>query len=72
MTMWTKAFWRDATERAIKTAAQSTIGVLTATSVDAIDWEGGVVAVAVATAVSVLTSIVSSGKGDPDSASLVK
>lgn len=70
--MWSKAFWRDAAERAVKTAAQSALGVLTATSVDAIDWAGGVSVVAVATAASVLTSIVSSGRGDTDSASLVR
>lgn len=72
MTMWTSAFWKDAAERAIKTAAQSAIGVLTATSIEVIDWEAGAVAVGVATAVSVLTSLVSSGAGDRDSASLVK
>lgn len=70
--MWTKTFWLDATERAVKTAAQSAIGVLTATSVDAIDWAAGLGVVAVATAASVLTSIVSSGRGDTDSASLVR
>lgn len=70
--MWTKMFWLDATERAVKTAAQSTIGVLTATSVDAIDWAAGLGVVGVATAVSLLTSLVSSNRGDTDSASLVR
>lgn len=70
--MWTKTFWLDATERAVKTAAQSAIGVLTATSVDAIDWAAGLGVVGVATAVSLLTSLVSSNRGDTDSASLVR
>lgn len=72
MTMWSKTFWRDAAERAVKTAAQSAIGVLTATPLANIDWEAGVGIVGVATGVSLLTSIVSSGRGDADSASLVR
>ncbi|MGW0039817.1 holin [Gordonia sp. NPDC003376] len=70
--MWTTTFWLDVTERAIKTAAQSAVGVLTATSVEAIDWAAGGAIVGVATAVSVLTSVASSGRGDSDSASLVR
>ncbi|NDK91028.1 holin [Gordonia desulfuricans] len=68
--MWTKTFWLDLAERAIKTAAQSAAAVLTATSVEAIDWAAGGAIVGVATAVSVLTSLAS--RGNSDSASLVR
>lgn len=70
--MFTATFWKDAIERAIKTAAQSAIGVLTVGPLANIDWEASAGVVGVATAVSILTSIVSTGKGDSESASLVK
>lgn len=69
--MWTIGFWRDTAERAIRTAAQAAVGVLTATSVQAIDWPAAGITVGVATAVSVLMSIGATGVGDHDSPSLV-
>ena len=73
MVWWTsRSFWRDAAERASRTAAQAALGVLGATSVDAIDWKGGAVTIVIATISSVLMSVAASGKGDPQSASLLR
>lgn len=71
--MWTKDFWRDAAERAIKTFAQVLAGFLVAgtTGILDVDWvQGGSVA-AVAALVSVLTSIASVNIGHEGTASLV-
>jgi hypothetical protein len=71
--MWTAFFWRQATERALKSAAQALIGMWTLDGFNALhaDWPlaGGVAAGA--TVLSVLTSIVSLTVGQPDSPSLV-
>ncbi|GAB3135735.1 hypothetical protein GCM10027289_29890 [Tsukamurella serpentis] len=68
--MFTKKFWRDATERAIKTAAQSAIGVFAAdVTVLSLNWPAAGAVVGTATLLSYLTSIVSSGVGDRESAS---
>ena len=70
--MFTTAFWKDAAERAVKTAAQSAIGVFVAdTTILSLDWEqaGGIVGTAAL--VSVLTSIASSKLGTPGTASAV-
>ena len=55
----TPEFWRGASERAIKTFAQALLGVLTggATGVLDVDWPGALSAAALATLVSLLTSI---------------
>jgi hypothetical protein len=60
------AFWAATLERAVRTAAQSAIGVLTANAATPleIDWSQAAVVVGVATALSVLTSIVASGVGN--------
>lgn len=58
MNIFTPAFWGYAFERAVKTAAQSSLGVLTAELVlDRGSWAEAVIVVGVATAASVLTSI---------------
>ena len=70
--MRTRVFWIDTAERAVRTAAQTFIAsVATTLAVQQVAWDvvGGTVALA--TLVSVATSIVASGKGDPTSASLV-
>ena len=70
--MRTRAFWADAIERAVKTAAQSAIGVFVAdVTILSLDWEqaGGIVGTAAL--VSVLTSIASEKIGDPGTASVV-
>lgn len=63
-TLTTRAFWRDAIERAVKTAAQFALGAIGADQLDVVsaDW-GGIVSLAVGGAVlSILTSIGSAGK----------
>lgn len=59
--MFNKAFWKDAAERAIKTAAQSAIVVLTGNAADLwhLDYKSLVSAVVLGAVVSVLTSLVS-------------
>lgn len=76
--MWTKAFWREAAERAIKTVAQTEIALLTADAiapVDAlhIDWAAAAGVGAGAALLSVLTSLASwaAPVGEDDSPSLV-
>jgi hypothetical protein len=71
--MFTKTFWKQAAERAAKSAAQSLIGLwaLDGFNVLNADWElAGGVALGAAV-LSVLTSIVTSGIGEKDSPSAV-
>lgn len=71
--MKTAQFWYDTAERAVKTAAQTALGSLVVVNVPVwdLDWSAGLGITATATIASVLTSIISSGKGDHQSASLV-
>lgn len=73
--MWTKLFWKEAAERAAKSAAQAAVALI---GVDAlipawnIDWlsiGGAALTMAV---LSVLTSIVSNPLADKGTPSLVK
>lgn len=73
-TLYSLAFWRDATERALKTAAQSAVIALggDAFNVWAVDWSG-VSGVSLGGAVlSVLTSVASAGIANRGTASLTK
>lgn len=71
--MWSKKFWLDALERAIKTGAQTLLGVFGGlTAIDELDWTAVGIAVASAVVLSILTSIVSSQVGSNQDASLVK
>lgn len=67
--MFTAKFWRDAIERAVKTAAQTAatlfVGDVTVLN---IDWTAGGALVGTATLLSVLTSIASATIGDPSTA----
>ena len=69
--MWTASFWKDAGERAIKTAAQAAIVALSGAALDKIDYQQAGLAIASLTALSLLTSIVSSRVGSPADASLI-
>lgn len=71
--MYRKEFWKDATERAVKTAAQVLVTFLGADLVDviAVDWKRAAGVAAGAAVVSVLTSVASSQAGEPGTASLV-
>lgn len=68
--MFTKAFWRDTTERAVKTAAQSLGGALAGYTIGQ-DWKAALVGAAVTTASSLLTSMASAPLGTKGTASLV-
>jgi hypothetical protein len=76
--MWTKQFWKDAAERAIKTFAQALVAVFAvsqATTVLNVDWKAALATAGTAVVVSLLTSIVSgvatSSNNEPKTASLV-
>jgi hypothetical protein len=62
-TVLTAAFWKGATERAIKTAAQSLLAVLGVTGIGFgdVDWTASLSVAGVAALASVLTSIVNPG-----------
>jgi hypothetical protein len=71
--LFTATFWLDAGERAIKTAAQTMLALVgvNVTDVASLNWQEMAITTAVSTGLSVLTSIVSSGIGEPGSASLL-
>jgi hypothetical protein len=72
--MFTVTFWKDAAERAIRTAAQALLALWATdvTGVLAVDWvQAGSVA-ALAAVTSVLMSIIATGVGDKDSAQFRK
>lgn len=72
--MWTKTFWKDAIERAIKTFAQTLVTLLGAGAVDllSVDWVSGLSVAGGAALVSVLTSVGSEHFGTSGTASLTK
>lgn len=63
--MWTGAFWKAAAERAIKTAAQVAVTFVGADALDifAVDYQRVLGIALGAAAVSLLTSVASSGVG---------
>lgn len=71
--MWSASFWRQSVERMIKTFAQTLITILgtSATGLLDVGWQQALSASGLATLLSLLTSIVSSGVGPDDGPSLV-
>lgn len=71
--LFTGSFWLDALERAIKTAAQTVLGLIgtNVADVTSLDWGDIGVVTGVTAGLSVLTSIVSSGIGEPGTASVL-
>ncbi len=72
--MYTITFWKDAAERAIRTAAQALLA-LWATDISGVlevDWTQAGSVAALAAVTSVLMSIAATGRGNPESASSVK
>lgn len=71
--MFTKMFWSDAVERAVKTVAQTMVAMLTAgaTGLLTVDWVNLFSVAGLAGLVSVLTSIGSAARAGTDTASLV-
>lgn len=72
--MWTTVFWREAGERAIKTAAQTALAffVVGTTDLFSVDWQVVASGVGVAVIASLLTSIASEPFGPKGTPSLVK
>ena len=72
--MFNKAFWKDAAERSIKTAAQAAIVVLTGNAADIwhLDYKSLVSAVVLGAVVSLLTSLVSAKVTGTSDGSLIK
>lgn len=63
--MYAKAFWLATGERAARTFCQALLGLLVADQTDLLttDWIGALSAAGMATVLSVLTSVASSGVG---------
>lgn len=69
--MWTKAFWKDAIERMVKTGAQSILVAISAVSYanGDVTFEGTLLGVGIGVGLSMGTSLLSSLIGNPRSAS---
>ena len=72
--MWTKNFWKQAAERSVKTFAQGVLALLTGDGLGVlnVNWGDVVSVAALAALASVLTSIVTSGFGEPNDPSAVR
>lgn len=60
--LWTKSFWKDAFERAVRAAANTMVGIMTVNNIPALpgyidDWRAMIAAVGAAALASVLMSI---------------
>ena len=72
--MFTKSFWQDAGERAIRTSAQALLALF-ATNISGVlevDWAQAFSVSALAAITSILMSIAATNRGDLESASLRK
>ncbi|CAA0134553.1 Uncharacterised protein [Mycolicibacterium vanbaalenii] len=74
MTIYSLTFWRDATERALKSAAQAAVLALggDAINVWTVDWQTVSGLTAGGAALSLLTSVASAGLANRGTASLSK
>lgn len=74
--MFKKEFWLDATERALKTFAQFFISLTGFSGVvsdfRAVDWRMVLINSFIGFILSIVMSVASAGKGDKNSASLIK
>jgi len=76
--MFSKEFWQDAAERAIKTFAQVVLAIVGVTyaanpyDLLNVNWQPVIIAGLLGMLMSILTSLASSLVGDGDSASLIK
>lgn len=72
--MWSKEFWKQTGERAIKTAAQVALSfwVVGQTGILDVDWQQFWSIVGLSAIASVLTSLVGSGVNDADTPSMVR
>ncbi|MEU1550207.1 holin [Nocardia sp. NPDC005745] len=73
--MWSKDYWKATAERAVKTFAQTLVPLVTATVLTSPDWSDITAAVglsACAAGMSILSSMASTLRGDPESPSLIR
>lgn len=72
--MWELAFWRDALERAIRTAAQAVLALwgTSVTGILDVDWQQAVSVAALAALMSVLMSIAATGVGNRNTPAFVR
>jgi hypothetical protein len=71
--MFTSRFWQLASERAVKTFAQSLVAILSATGVGLLTapWTTALCTAGMAALLSVLTSMASAPVGEPDTPNLL-
>lgn len=78
--MWSKPFWEKTAERAVKTFIQALLAAFGVGQVDQavtgvdllhVDWSGALSLAGSAALLSVLFSLLSSGRGDPESPSFL-
>jgi hypothetical protein len=72
--MYTIKFWKDASERAVRTAAQVLVGFFGANTfgILEVDWAQAGSVAALAALTSLLMSVASTGVGNPESPSLIE
>lgn len=61
--MWTSAFWKGAAERALRMAAGTIVGIMTADGFNALNtnWVASAIAVSIAMIVSICLSLLAGG-----------
>jgi hypothetical protein len=71
--MWSLSFWKDAAERAIRTAAQALLALwgTQVTGIMQVDWVQALSVAALAALSSVLMSLIATGVGDKGTPSFV-
>ncbi len=71
--MWTRSFWRQVGERCIKSAAQALVGMWALDGFNTLDadWKLAFGVATGAAVLSLLTSLITAGIGEPDSPSAV-
>lgn len=71
--MWSKTFWAQALERALKTTSQTAIGLLSTDGLGIleVEWWGVASVAGLAAILSILSSLASAGTGPDTSPSLV-
>ena len=74
LNLFTSGFWKQAAERAVKSAVQAVIGlgVLDGANVLHFDWKLAALTAGGALLLSLATSVVTSGIGQPGDPSMVK
>ena len=72
--MWSISYWKQVTERAVRTAAQVALsfGVVGETGILDVDWQQFASVVGLAALASVAMSLVGSGLNDPENPSFVR